>query len=175
MTTAYSSVPINFINIVSNRPAFEVSENSLLLVTFFYDYGFNLSLEYLEENDVECDEDLIYKGMITGLNSFFNQDNELEFQNYVDEFRQRKFNSDQNVEPNKFTIDFDTNEEEYNVNSNNSKSIFSQTYNDYENTFKNFVPETHAEKIIYEVLKTNSPKEYIKNVYLNRDLFEEII
>jgi hypothetical protein len=171
MTSAYSSEPINFENIVSNRPSHEVTENTLLLITFFYEYGLNTFKEYFKHNDVECEEDLIYKGFVCSLNTFFNQDNVEELQNYIEDFRQSKINSKPDVidEEDEISDDDDGEDLEKNRSCNCN---FCQSFNNSENILNNFNPTTNSEFLIKEVLNSDSPREYIRNIYLNPALYE---
>ena len=171
MTSAYSSEKINFENIISNRPSHEVTENTLLLITFFYEYGYNNFKLYFEHDDVDYEEDLIYKGILCGLDTFFEDENIEHLQNYINDFRARKLN----IEDESLDIEEINDEDDQDVYLEKDRSCncnFCQKFNNSENILNNFNPSTNSEFLISEALNSESPKEYIREIFFNPILFE---
>ena len=75
MATAYSSEPINFKNIISNRSPEEIRENITLLITLFIDQSIDITFIYLSHSEVEVSVDTFLDGMIILLQSFFLDEN----------------------------------------------------------------------------------------------------
>jgi hypothetical protein len=164
MSRAYSSEPITFENIVSNRPNFEVVENSMLLTFFFFDSSLEITNIYLEHNEVDEYEDIFFKGMIVSLNTFFTQDNLEKFREYLDDYRQRKVdNNEKKDELEKIPISLDNE-----ISHNNKCSCdFCKIFNNANDILNNYVPKNNAEIVILEVMKSDAPKNYINDIILN--------
>lgn len=169
MNSHYSNEPITFENIVSNRPANEVVENTTLLISFFYDNGFDTTEKYLEHNNIDLDEDLIYTGIVSGLGTFFTKEKETKLQNFIEEFRQSKFEeNDDNVEDLQFNSEVINEEPNYidGICHCNSCNLFNKS----EEILKNFNPQNNAELIIFNALDPENTMDFIRGVYLNPDL-----
>jgi len=164
MSQSYSSEPINFKNIITNRPSFEIFENIALLTTFYFDTSLDITNIYLEHNDIEINDDIIYKGMLVFLNTFSSEENEKKFQEYVIDFRNKKIDSEK--KENTETI-LEIPDEV--ITNNKCSCKFCKIFNNAENILDNFKSKNNAELIILETLKSDSPKEYINTVYLNSD------
>ena len=171
MSQGYCSEPITFENIITNRPSAEVIENMMLLIHFFYDKSLDISEIYFEHNDVLATDDLFYKAMIISLNTFFTPENEEEFREYVEDFRKKRLNSSKkdNQESDIDKIQIPVIDEI--ITNSKCDCEFCIIYNEAEKILETFQPKNNAELIIFDTLKSDAPKEYINQVYLNPDFY----
>jgi hypothetical protein len=174
MATAYSSEPINFKNIISNRSPEEIRENITLLITLFIDQSIDITFIYLSHSEVEVSVDTFLDGMIILLQSFFLDENIETLQNYIQKYRQSKIEPDKkkSIESvNKINVNISDQE---NFPKGLCECDFCKNFRNAKELYINFEPKTMVEKIIYDIIDSDTSREYINNIILNEEFYNFI-